>query len=648
MNRSLIYFVMHLRLTRVTVLLMSIATGLLFGWWDMDQREKKSLLLLETQAQRSSLELMSQTLNGNLMGSITLLGLIDRDIKQEATNGLLNIEASIGSTLSTLGNSFNAEGVFVVGEDGIVKTSWDRVNKPSTGLNVKFRPYFQMAMRGQTSVYAAVSMARGDRALYFSAPIYAERAKSISGTGALVARTDLSYLDTLIKGKFDVALLLSPQGVVFASSKDEWVGLIDGVPDAKRLKAIRELKQFGAMFEQNEPKVLPITATTGLQSVYGSRYAVAFANVKWNDPSGDWKLVVLNDLTLTEPFMPSLIKGMGVTVLALLLGSMMLHLLRASYAQLQSHEQLKDFAKQQETTVEQQIQMAKISANLQHALSWAEFANTFMFNAVPLLHFDYAEFYVLDATRQRLTPVGGYAAKLADLTEWDIGQGMVGQCAKSETTIVISRSPETRAQIDCGFGSIKPESIMMLPLVHTGTLLGVIVLASMQAMHKEKRALLDMMLPMVAMSLQILNRNLETQHQTAVLRETETWYRGIIDSVSDSMLVVDEGGLILLANPQVEVLFDYASGELIGSSIFDLIPALVPVQDAEKPNSLELGSAAQTTGNLGQKLHGVSKSSREFLVACKFVRLPAQVGRENCVCITVRAITERKLAEVEI
>ena len=49
-----------------------------------------------------------------------------------------------------------------------------------------------------------------------------------------------------VYGPATESLLLSPQGIVFASSKPEWIGDTDGAPDAVRLAEIRALKQFRA------------------------------------------------------------------------------------------------------------------------------------------------------------------------------------------------------------------------------------------------------------------------------------------------------------------------------------------------------------------------------------------------------------------
>ena len=86
----------------------------------------------------------------------------------------------------------------MVGKDGFVKSSWDDSGKPSTGIDVRFRPYYQQAMAGRNNIYAAVSLARGDHALYFAAPVYAAMARSGDPVGVVVARTDMEKLERLL------------------------------------------------------------------------------------------------------------------------------------------------------------------------------------------------------------------------------------------------------------------------------------------------------------------------------------------------------------------------------------------------------------------------------------------------------------------
>jgi C4-dicarboxylate-specific signal transduction histidine kinase len=517
MNRISAFFALHLRVAWALVAAISLAVAGLVAWSDLRGRELQLLSQLQTEAQRSSIQIMSTTLNGNLMGSITLLGLIDRDIKQEVSNGLMSIDAHIPITLSTLGNSFGAEGVFLVGDDGIVKSSWDRVNKPSTGLDVKFRPYYQMAMKGQTSVYAAISMARGDRSLYFTAPVYTERARATSGIGAVVARTNLEKVDALLKGEFDRALLLSPQGVVFASSRPEWVGMMDGVADAQRLNAIRELKQFGKMFEDHIPQTLPVSVRHGMQTVEGQRFAVATADVNWNDPSGAWKLVLMADLANTVPLGPSTLKASVALVIAMLLGWMWLHLLQGRHAQMLSNLQLQAYATQQEAAVAYRAELAGASVRLQRCETLDQLAQQFFVDARPLLGAVQCVLYVADIhTPHALLLAGSAACAEPPPNRLELGQGVLGQCAQNQDMQTIATPPDGLWTVRSGLGNTRPAALLLAPIVMQDTLIGALELAVMQVPDDASQAKFEEFVAVLANALEILRRNLQLQQLASV------------------------------------------------------------------------------------------------------------------------------------
>lgn len=512
MNRFLSYFAYHPRAAWVLVITLSLLGGALVAVNDIHRREGQRVSLLQTEARRSSIEIMSSTLNGNLMGSITLLGLIDRDIKQEASNGLMSIDAHIPITLSTLGNSFEAEGVFVVGEDGIVKSSWDRINKPSTGLDVKFRPYYKMAMKGQTSVYAAISMARGDRSLYFTAPVYAERARATSGIGAVVARTSLDRVDALLKGKFDRALLLSPQGVVFASTAPQWVGMLEGVATPERLKAIRELKQFGPLFEKNDPLPLPVHATMGTQNLEGQRFAIGIAPVQWNDPSGDWTLLVMEDLSQSAAPQRAVLQGGAAVGLGLLLGWMWIHLLRGRRSQDEATAQLKVYAHQQEQHAAFRTRLAGASVRLQRCETLQTLAQAFLAEAHDMLGVVQGAVYAAPTQDQEaLHLIGASACAEAPAATLALGEGLLGQCAKERRMQIVHTPPDGIWTVRSGLGSAQPAALLLAPLVLHESLVGVVELAVLQTPTEEAVGHLEEAVALLANSLEILRRNLLLQ-----------------------------------------------------------------------------------------------------------------------------------------
>jgi two-component system sensor histidine kinase/response regulator len=306
--------------------LLAGLVGALLLWGEHEWRARQRLALLKTEVQRSALELMAVTLNGDLMGAVSLLGMIDPRIKRDAGAGVASAAAL--PVLTQVGRAFGADGVFVVGGDGKISASWDNSGKASTGVDTNFRPYFRMAMRGKNNVYAAVSMARGDRSLYFAAPVFSGEERAPAGIGAIVARTGLERVDTLLASKFDNALLLSPQGVVFAANQPEWIGQIAGQASPERIAAIRALRQFGARFDQQSPRQLPLPVAPGMRRFGGARHAVAVAAVDWNDPSGDWTLVAIDDLADSVARRDGVARAAIGGLLTLLLARMALQILR--------------------------------------------------------------------------------------------------------------------------------------------------------------------------------------------------------------------------------------------------------------------------------------------------------------------------------
>lgn len=96
-------------------------------------------------------------------------------------------------------------------------------------------------------------------------------------------------------------------------------------------------------------------------------------------------------------------------------------------------------------------------------------------------------------------------------TRCAIGEGLVGQCARERKTIVLEPVPDDYIRIHSGLGEAAPRSVIVLPLLLRGELLGVLEFGSFQRFTATQEALLEDLLPVVALSLDNLRRALRTQ-----------------------------------------------------------------------------------------------------------------------------------------
>ena len=507
MNRLAAFVTDNSRSAWVVAAVFILAGSLLAGWVTRDLREAERLSALQLDSERRGIELMSQTLNGNLMGAMSLIGLIDEDVRRDAAGIGDPNPPHLAARLEAIGRAYGADGVFVVGGDGFVKSSWDVSGKPSTGTDVRFRPYYRMAIQGKQNVYAAISMARGDRALYFTAPVFPAAALSGEPVGAVVARASLAAVDVLLRTDTGVALLLAPQGVVFAGSRPDWIGFLVGESTPARLEAIRTLKQFGARFDSGEIKTLPVPVEDGLHTADGQRWAVTRTQVRWNDPSGAWTLVMLEDLDRTVPAADSAVAALEAGALLLLIGVLSLALLRGHHRQMVAALRIEEYARVQEVSATRRLRLADAARRFQEAKSASELAGLFLAEAHAMLGALGGAIYVSTTGVSAMELSGSYAALPGLATTLAPGEGLLGQCALDGEGRILEFAGDESRLIRSGLGNAVPAAVMMAPLVRNRSTLGVVEIAFMEPPDKATREQFGEMTTLLALNLEILRRH---------------------------------------------------------------------------------------------------------------------------------------------
>jgi PAS domain S-box-containing protein len=229
-----------------------------------------------------------------------------------------------------------------------------------------------------------------------------------------------------------------------------------------------------------------------------------------------------------------------------------------------------------EETAEQRwvkANVAKLSAALQSAESYADFGKALLSGLVPAVGGGAAGFYLCDKTSGRLQRIATYG--LADDSgdeKWlKPTEGLIGEAVQSRLPARLTGLPPGYLRISSGLGGAAPNCAVVHPLVVQNEVLGAVEFASFRALTTSEESLLSEVLPLAAMSLQVLTRNiateellLRTQEQAAELEASEERSRLILGSTADGIFGTDTQGRITFINPAACHMLGFAQDELLG------------------------------------------------------------------------------------
>jgi len=127
--------------------------------------------------------------------------------------------------------------------------------------------------------------------------------------------------------------------------------------------------------------------------------------------------------------------------------------------------------------------------------------------------------------------------------------------------------------------------------------------------------------------------------------ESETWFRTLLDSAPDAMVIVDERGQIEIINSQAENMFGYTRDELRGKQVEVLLPERLRQRHlkhrdhfAQQPSVRPMGASFD--------LIALRKDGSEFPVEISLS--PVELESITFVSSVIRDVTERKKMEQEI
>jgi PAS domain S-box-containing protein len=134
-----------------------------------------------------------------------------------------------------------------------------------------------------------------------------------------------------------------------------------------------------------------------------------------------------------------------------------------------------------------------------------------------------------------------------------------------------------------------------------------------------------------------VRKNAETH-----LAQMEGRYRGLLEAAPDAMVVVNQGGEIVLLNVQAEKQFGYSRDELVGQRVKDIIPEGFAERLIADGTRSAAEALAQQIGT-GIELRGQRKDGSEFPI--EIMLSPLESAEGILVTAAIRDITERKKSE---
>jgi HAMP domain-containing protein/signal transduction histidine kinase/CheY-like chemotaxis protein len=160
--------------------------------------------------------------------------------------------------------------------------------------------------------------------------------------------------------------------------------------------------------------------------------------------------------------------------------------------------------------------LAKFSRMLQGQRDLTNVGRMVLSELCPVVAARQAEFYVLDSTEEKtqLKLLASYASETPQdesSKHFDLGQGLIGQCALEKQKIEMNNLPTEYIRITSGLGDAVPRSILVLPLIFEGQVRGVLELASFQGFNTSHQAFLDQLTESIGIVLNTIEANMRTE-----------------------------------------------------------------------------------------------------------------------------------------
>jgi len=273
-------------------------------------------------------------------------------LKDPINNNLLAANA----LLLYFNNSLESDVCYLMNSDGkTISSSNFEAPDSFVGKSYNFRPYFKKALKGSSTVYLALGVTSGKRGAYFSQPIYDGNGKM--PIGILVLKTSVDALEkTLIDVGYSesIAIITTPQGIIFMSSLNSWLYHSLFKSDINSLAKIVASKQFG-----NGPwKWTGLQLKNDHQIVDGAGNEYLFHKIEIKALPGWTILSMINPEKISKETINPMINlsGYVIAVICFFIGVSVITLYRMAYSEILKRKQAEDALQKAKSELETKVE----------------------------------------------------------------------------------------------------------------------------------------------------------------------------------------------------------------------------------------------------------------------------------------------------
>jgi signal transduction histidine kinase/HAMP domain-containing protein/ActR/RegA family two-component response regulator len=169
--------------------------------------------------------------------------------------------------------------------------------------------------------------------------------------------------------------------------------------------------------------------------------------------------------------------------------------------------------------------LAKFTGMMQGQRSIAALARLIMSELTPLVSAQQGALYVAesdDPPTLGLLGTYAYESRKQLSNRFDMGEGLVGQCALEKKTILVSDVPSDYLNIRSGLGKAQPANVAVLPVLFEGELKAVLELGSFQHFTPIHLTFLDQLMQSVGVVFNMIGASMRTEELLQELQRSNS------------------------------------------------------------------------------------------------------------------------------